>query len=234
MNIIKNVVKKIIFGPTATSEDYIKYLESKGVVIGEGTRFFSPRSNVIDVTRPWLLSFGDNVQITNGVKILTHGFDWSVLKGKYGRILGSAGKVYIGNNVFIGMNSTILKGVTIGDNVIIGANSLVSHSIPDNCVAAGNPAKILMSISEYYEKRIDAQYAEASELVREYRKRNGGDPGVNELHEFFWLFEKDPKKLPPLMRHMMSITGNEEQAYNEFANHTPMFHDLQEFLDSVK
>ena len=43
----------------------------------------------------------------------------------------------IGNNVFIGMNTTILKGTTIGDNVIIGAGSVVSKSIPNNCVAVG-------------------------------------------------------------------------------------------------
>ena len=53
------------------------------------------------------------------------------------------GGVKIGNNVFIGMKSTILKGVRIGNNVIIGANSLVNKDVPDNCVVAGNPAKIV-------------------------------------------------------------------------------------------
>ena len=41
------------------------------------------------------------------------------------------------------MKSTILKGVHIGNNVIIGANSLVNKDIPDNCVAAGNPCKVI-------------------------------------------------------------------------------------------
>lgn len=49
------------------------------------------------------------------------------------------GGVSIGDNVFIGMQSTILKGVHIGNNVIIGANSLVNKDVPDNCVVAGNP-----------------------------------------------------------------------------------------------
>lgn len=61
--------------------------------------------------------------------------------------------VSIGNNVFIGVNSTILKGVHIGNNVIIGANSLVNKDIPDNCVAAGNPCKVRMTLEEYYEKK---------------------------------------------------------------------------------
>ena len=51
--------------------------------------------------------------------------------------------VFIGDHTFIGCNSTILKGVHIGKNVIIGANSLVTKSIPDNCMACGNPAKII-------------------------------------------------------------------------------------------
>jgi acetyltransferase-like isoleucine patch superfamily enzyme len=51
--------------------------------------------------------------------------------------------VKIGNKVWIGCNSTILKGVTIGDNAVIGANSLVNRDIPANCLAAGNPARIL-------------------------------------------------------------------------------------------
>ena len=84
-----------------------------------------------------MIEIGKNVKITRGVTILTHGFDWSVLKGKYGNVLGSCGKVTIGDNCFIGMHSTILKGVTIGENVIIGANSLVNHDIPSNSVWRG-------------------------------------------------------------------------------------------------
>lgn len=49
----------------------------------------------------------------------------------------------IGNNVSIGANATIIGDITIGDNVIIGAGSVVVKSVPDNCVVAGNPAKII-------------------------------------------------------------------------------------------
>lgn len=54
--------------------------------------------------------------------------------------------VVIGKNVFIGTNSIILKGTTIGDNTTIGAGSVVHGSIPSNCVAAGNPAKVIKEI----------------------------------------------------------------------------------------
>lgn len=73
-----------------------------------------------------MIDIGENVQITIGVKILTHGYDWSVLKGYYGKVLGSSGKVTIGNNCCIGMNTVILKGTSIGDNVIVGAGSVVT------------------------------------------------------------------------------------------------------------
>lgn len=150
---LKKLIKKIVRGHKASSKDFVKYLRKKNVKVGDGVVIFDPQSVFIDSTRPCLLEIGNDVQITRGVTILTHGYDWSVIKGVYGEICGSAGKVKIGNNVFIGMQATILKGVTIGNNVIIGANSLVNKDVPDNVVIAGNPARIIMSLEEYYEKR---------------------------------------------------------------------------------
>ncbi len=54
--------------------------------------------------------------------------------------------IHVGNNVWFGGNVTVLPGVTIGNNVTIGAGSVVTHDIPDNVVAAGNPCKIIKSI----------------------------------------------------------------------------------------
>lgn len=78
------------------------------------------------------------------------------------------GGICIGNNVFIGMKTTILKGVHIGDNVIIGANSLVNKDVPNNCVVAGNPARVIMSLDKYHEKRKALQLQEAEEIVKLY------------------------------------------------------------------
>lgn len=54
--------------------------------------------------------------------------------------------IKIGENVFIGCNCLILKGTVIGDNTTIGAGSVVSGKIPENCVAAGNPAKVIKNL----------------------------------------------------------------------------------------
>jgi len=51
--------------------------------------------------------------------------------------------VVIEDNVWIGMNAIVLKGVRIGRNSVIAAGSIVTHSIPENCVAGGNPARLL-------------------------------------------------------------------------------------------
>ena len=66
--------------------------------------------------------------------------------------------VRIGNNVWIGSNAVILPGITIGDNSVIGAGSVVTHDIPENVVAVGNPCGVLRKIDErdkeyYYKNR---------------------------------------------------------------------------------
>lgn len=63
------------------------------------------------------------------------------------------GCIEIGNNVFIGAGTSITYNVRIGSNVIIGANSLINRDIPDNCVVAGIPAKVIKTFDEYLEKR---------------------------------------------------------------------------------
>ena len=134
---IKKLLRKLIYGSKSNSHTYVKYLRSLGMKIGEGTVIYEPMKTFIDTTRPWMIDIGDNVKITEGVTILTHGYDWSVLKGVYGDVLGSAGAVVIGDNIFIGMKTTILKGVHIGNNVIIGSGSQVLGPI-----VVGDNAKI--------------------------------------------------------------------------------------------
>lgn len=165
--LISDVIMILRYGKKANSQRYIQYLRSLGIKVGDYCTIFHTPTVTIDTTRPELLEIGNCVKITKGCTILTHGYDWSVINSKYGNIMGSAGKVTIGNNVFIGMNSMILKGVTIGDNAIVGAGSVVTHDVPANTVVAGNPARVLTDIDSYYQKRLSVQLDEAKLLAIE-------------------------------------------------------------------
>lgn len=211
------------------------------MAIGNNTVIYSPNNCVIDQTRPWMIEIGDNVSITTGVTILTHGYDWSVFKGMYGDVLGSAGHVKIGDNVFIGMNSTILKGVTIGNNVVIGANSLINKDVPDNSVVVGNPQRVVCDIDSYLEKRRAAQVAEAADLYSCWKRnspdgKRGGVPPKEIFSEFFWLFEprtggslSDPSFEP-----VMELRGTRELSFSRFMQLEPEFDSYEAFVGHLE
>mgnify|MGYP002638231271 CR=1 FL=1 len=127
-------------------ENAVKRYRKKGVIIGENTELYNTK---IDNLRPFLVEIGKNTLIT-GTRILTH--DASTKKA-----LGytKVGRVKIGDNVFIGVNSIILPNIKIGNNVIIGAGTIVSKSIPDNSVVVGNPMKIIGTFEENIKKNIE-------------------------------------------------------------------------------
>lgn len=234
---IKTILKKIILKEKSSSSAYIKYLKSIGMTIGDGTVIYSPNRCLIDITRPWLIEIGENVQITEGVTILTHGYDWSVIKGKYGHVLGSAGKVVIGNNVFIGVNTTILKSVTIGNNVIIGANTLICKNVPSDCVVVGNPQRIISTLDNYYTKRKNRQIDEAIELLKAYIENTGfntmtGLPPKEIFSEFFWLFE--PRSQNgfdcPAFEEKMRLVDTYDLSVSQYEKYKRPFDSYEQFI----
>ena len=132
------------------------------------------------------------------------------------------------------MYATILKGVHIGNNVIIGANSLVNKNIPDNCVAAGNPCKVIMSLDEYYKKRKSAQLTEAKELAQLYIERYGKEPDEKAFHEFFWLFSDANDKLPECWSSMMKLGENYAYTMERFRENKKQFKNMNDFLNKIK
>lgn len=113
--------------------------------------------NVSFGSEPYLISIGNRVQITDGVKIFTHG-GGHVLREKYPDI-DFFGKVVIKDNVYIGNNCLIMPGVTIGSNVLVAAGSVVTKSVPNGVVVGGNPAKVLSSITDFEEKMLSKNVA---------------------------------------------------------------------------
>ncbi len=230
---LKKLVLRIIKREKYSSETFINFLKKKGVTIGERTCFYAPFHTNIDLTRPWMIEIGNDVQIASDFTILTHGFDWCVLKKKYGDVLGSCGYVKIGNNVFIGKNVTILKGVTIGDNVIIGAGSVVTNNIPNDVVAVGVPCKVIMDLDDYYKKRRDLQLYEARVLVERYRKVFKKNPSINDLNEFLFLFQNDYDNLPDSFVNKLNICGNYDISLNKLKESYKPYDCFEDFLKKI-
>lgn len=143
MYILIDLLRKVrnrLIGEIST-EQLIKL----GLQVGEN--FKREREVVIDYSHCWLIKIGNNVTLARRVHILAHDASTKSFLG-YTKI----GNVIIGDNVFIGAGSIVLPNVKIGNNVIIGAGSIVSKDIPENCVAVGNPAKVIMSLEQFLEK----------------------------------------------------------------------------------
>lgn len=83
------------------------------------------------------IHIGDNTWVLAYSIVLSHDY----CQGINGR--GKVFDTYIGKNCVIGTNSTILPGVRIGDNCVVAAGSIVTKDVPDGCLVAGNPARIL-------------------------------------------------------------------------------------------
>ncbi len=233
MKKIKELLKKVVYGNEADSESFISYLRKIGVSVGENVSIYVPSKTTIDVCYPWMLTIGNNVKISKGAIILTHDYSWSVLKAsKGGGVLGASGKVTIGDNVFIGMNAIITRGVTIGNNVIIGAGSVVTKDCNDNGIYAGNPARKISDINAFFEKRRNAQLEEAKTLAVEYKKRYGKTPPEEIFYEYFMLFEnKQSAVSKDWCVDMMKRCGNLEESCEYMNNNPPIFESYEDFLE---
>lgn len=96
------------------------------------------------------VTIGNNVLIGSGCLITdsdAHPIDWRDRRDGLDEKTLCA-PIVIGDDVFIGARSIILKGVTIGDRAVIGAGSVVAKDVPANTIVAGNPARIIKQISQ--------------------------------------------------------------------------------------
>lgn len=121
-----------------------------GMKIGAGTIISTKNIG----SEPYLISIGERCHITAGVSFVTHDGGVWVFRKDFPSI-DMFGKIVIGNNTYIGNNALILPGVNIGSNCVIGASSVVTKSVPDDSVVAGNPAKYICSTQEYLKKSED-------------------------------------------------------------------------------
>ncbi|MCC6126719.1 MAG: acyltransferase [Pirellulales bacterium] len=125
------------------------YARKIGVRMGENVHFYGMPAGMFG-TEPWLITIGNNVHITAGCAFVTHDGGTLILRQEVPDLEWTA-PIAIGNDVYLGVRTLILPGVTIGNRCIIGAGSVVTKSIPDNSVAAGVPARVIKSTDEYLE-----------------------------------------------------------------------------------
>ena len=119
--------------------------EGAEIVIGNNVGI---SGSTINATKS--IKIGNNVLVGSGCLITdtdSHPINWQDRINNLNEKTESS-PIVIEDNVFIGARSIILKGVTIGKNSVIGAGSVVTKSIPENCIAGGNPAKVIKYLNE--------------------------------------------------------------------------------------
>lgn len=112
------------------------YHRFRGCEIGENCRI--SKSAILDHAHPKGIHIGDNTRVLIEAMILAHDYSRAQLEGQ--RMWCDT---YIGNNCVIGGRAMIMPGVHIGNHVYVAAGGVVTHSVSDNCIVAGNPARIV-------------------------------------------------------------------------------------------
>ncbi|WP_294477585.1 sugar O-acetyltransferase [uncultured Bacteroides sp.] len=110
----------------------------KNIIVGEGV-FINACCHFQDHGG---VTIGDGCQIGHNVVFATLNHILSPEERKFTH----PAPIILGNNVWIGSNSTILQGVTIGDNAVVGAGAVVTKDVPANTVVGGVPAKFIKTI----------------------------------------------------------------------------------------
>ncbi len=91
------------------------------------------------------ITIGDDVMIGPNVSLITSGHPIDPSKRRDGV---TAAPIVIARNVWIAAGVTVIGGVTIGENSVIAAGSVVTRDVPANCLAGGNPARIIRLIAD--------------------------------------------------------------------------------------
>ncbi len=150
LNINKNS-NVVIFGNSLLFNNYIDHswnskcaiyvLKKATLIIGDYSGFNGVMifcSNNIQIGRYVKIGGGTRISDTNH-----HVLDWERRRNPQSDSQSKSAPIIIGDDVFVGANCYIGKGVEIGDRSIIAAGSVVIKSIPPDCIAGGNPCKVI-------------------------------------------------------------------------------------------
>jgi len=148
LKVFRDLIFEIQLAIASPNKKIDVYKKKMGIKAGTNIRI---TGNIIFGSEPFLVELGNDITITQNVMFHTHDGGVWVFRKEYPGI-NIYKKIKVGNNVFLGANSSLMPGVTIGDNVVIAANSVVTKDCESDSVYAGIPAKRIKSLAEYKEK----------------------------------------------------------------------------------
>ncbi len=132
----------IQFGPSTAVDRFATVIVKHGKLSAGGNLYLGVGSVVVARES---ITIGENVLIAEHVTIRDQDHALTPTEGQ-GRVGFTTSPIVIGDNVWLGAKVTVIQGVTIGNNVVVGANSVVTHDLPDNCVAVGAPARVVRQL----------------------------------------------------------------------------------------
>ncbi|WP_440444150.1 acyltransferase [Phascolarctobacterium sp.] len=140
---------------------------------------------------------------------------------------------WIGDNVFIGMNATILMGAHIGDNSIVGAGAVVGGKYPDNSVIAGNPASVICTIEEFSAKRKSKELDKAALYANIWKMKYGEYPSISQMgNAFSWLYLPHTQETIEQYPNFFKLSGvDNQQLKKDFLATKPEFENFESFLE---
>ena len=155
---------KLIKSKLQSPEDFAK---SIGVKVGKGCSISSKEFP----SEGYLVEIGDYVRIAAHASFYTHGAIVALRWLYNDPDLDQFGKIKIGNYSSIGAYAMIMPGVTIGEKCIVAGGAVVTKSVPDGCMVAGNPARIIGKTDEFYHRVKEKYDFGCKRLSEEEKKR---------------------------------------------------------------
>jgi len=157
---IVNKLKYYFFRP-------LTYSKSMGVKVGNNTKIMTKNFG----TEPYLITIGNDCEITANVNFVTHDGGVWVVRNMYKEYknIDVLKPIVLHDNVYIGNNTIVLPGVEIVNDVIIGAGSIITKSIVKSGVYAGIPCEFICGIDDYIDK--NKQYFSDTKKLNYFDKK---------------------------------------------------------------
>ena len=156
MNYVRKMqIKRLFYFLIPSAEKRSKLLKKNNFFYSMGENVhFQPRKLPAD---PKFIKIGNNVSVASDVDFITHDIIQKVFNNlpSGGHIQSHLGCIEICDNVFIGSSSIVLPNVKIGPNAIVAAGSVVTKDVPEGSIVGGNPAKIIGSFDDLFQRRVE-------------------------------------------------------------------------------